>query len=142
MAGNDDGDRIFSVGSPNGSHRSRIGELARKLAIAPRLSKGNRQQCLPYVILEFGSDQIELQRKRLSPTLEVLLQLSFSFEENRMIVIFDEGAQFHAFWIIVFPENGGQSLVAGNQLQFSYRRRNYFVGIVLGPSDTIRVYNS
>lgn len=92
MARNDDGNRIVPVGSSDRSCRSWIAELPRQLPVAPRLSKRNRQQRLPHVVLKFGTHQIQLQRKRLSLPLEVLVQLPFRFEKNGMIVIFHKRA--------------------------------------------------
>src|ERR1700683_2685257 len=103
MARNNDGDRVSAVGGADGSHGVRIAELASELPIAARFAKGDRQQRMPYVALEPGSDQLELQRKRFSIALEILLQLAFGLKEDWMIVICDERGRWSGFRGAIVP---------------------------------------
>ena len=119
MARNNDGDRVLAIGGADRSHRVRIAELACELPVAARFAKGNPEQRMPYIELEPGSDQLQLQRKRFSIALEILLQLAFGLKEDWVIVICGERGRGSAFRPGVVPKDGEQAVVPCDQLQIS-----------------------
>jgi hypothetical protein len=65
------------------------------------------------------TSHIERDRETLAPASEILAELSLRLDEDRMIVLFYESSQANALGLVILPEDGNQSLVAGNQGQLS-----------------------
>ena len=84
VARRDDRDRIAPVRRPDRAHRLGCADLAGNLRIGPRFAERNGEQRSPNLFLEFGPGEIELEVERLPPAGEIIRQLPFGFQQNRV----------------------------------------------------------
>src|ERR1700722_13996157 len=88
VARRDDGDRIFAVGRPDCSGGSGIADRICNVSVGACLSIGYREQRVPDLLLEIGSNKVELEIESLAITGEVVTQLALRFDQNRMRTTF------------------------------------------------------
>ena len=86
MAGGDNGDGIFPVGSAHGTHGFFIANLLRDLQVTAGLPIGNSEQRVPDLLLKFGAVKIQRQRKYFSCSRKIFTQLLGGCDQQREVI--------------------------------------------------------
>src|SRR3979411_468969 len=100
-----DGNRVSSVCGADGPHGGGSPDRLRDLAIGARLPERDLEQRLPDLALEFRSREIELQRKRLPPAGEILVELPLGLDKDRVPLLFPGEVQTDTPRPVVLPKN-------------------------------------
>src|ERR1700723_3906186 len=82
VARRDDGDRILSVGRADCSRGSGIADRICNLSVGACLPIGYREQRVPDLLLEIGSNKVEPEIESLGIAGEVLTQLVVRLDQN------------------------------------------------------------
>src|ERR1700733_15260202 len=114
MARDDDGYRVSTIGCADSPHGLGIPQLFRQLPIAPRFAEWDRQQRVPYILLEGRTPHIKRYREGLSLPGKVLSQLPLSIKKNGVGRIFHKFVQTDTSGLIVLPEYGDHTFIAGD----------------------------
>src|SRR6187402_993755 len=121
MAGNDDGDRVSSIGCADGTGCRWIADLDCKLGVASGFSEGDSEQGFPDIFLKPRPLHVERDGEALSLAGEVLPELALSSKEYGMLLVSLRFGQPHATRTVVLPKKGDEALIACEQLQISDR---------------------
>src|SRR6185295_15897710 len=131
MAGDYDRERILAIRSAHGTNGFGTTDLSRNLAIGPGFAERNCRQRLPHFFLKSSARDIELNRKPLALSGEVVVELARSLTQHGMVVVFHECSEFYPARGVVFPEDCCEAAVAGNEFQHANRRFHRVVRISL-----------
>ncbi|MOA07040.1 hypothetical protein D3C78_1267150 [compost metagenome] len=119
MARGDDRDGVAAIGSADRPDRCRLADLDGDVAVAAGFSEGDGQQGVPDPDLEISAREIQLQLETTALAGEVLQQLTLGFLEERMPSVLLQRPQAHPIEPLVFPEDGRQPCLPGDEDQLA-----------------------
>jgi hypothetical protein len=99
----DNRDRIPTIRGSNSAHRRGTPNLFGNLPVGSGLAEGNGQQRCPHLLLESRAFEGKGKVERPASAGEILAELTFRFEKNRVVVVLDSDGRRHTTLEIVFP---------------------------------------
>src|SRR5215469_16748157 len=126
--------RIPAGRSSDGPCCLRIAQVSSYVKVSFGLAEGDAKQNLPYTSLERCSCHVQGNRKVLSHSRKVLVELLLCLHENRVSMFFDQFTQADARRVVVLPEDGNERFVVCHQLQLADRRIDHLVSKAHGSS--------
>lgn len=117
MAGHDDGERVSTIRGTDGTDGGRLADLAGDPCVALGLAEGDQCEGVPDLLLEPGAFRGERDGEFAKFSGEVGAKLALGFHEDGVCGIFLRLIERDALRGIIFPENGSQSAVAGDECQ-------------------------
>src|ERR1700744_6451085 len=109
-------DRISTGRPANSACRSGVSELIGQLPIGSGLSIWDSEQRLPDLLLKTRASHVERHRELCSFAGEVLFEFRFGLLKDRLVSVLDEIVKPATTRVLLLPEDGHQSLFAGDQL--------------------------
>lgn len=94
MAGDDDRDRIGSVGAADGAHRFRTSDVFSDLTIGAGLAGWDGQQSLPDLLLKGGTTGSEIELEFPASTSIVGIELTPNLIRRRILLSYDHLPMF------------------------------------------------
>ncbi len=119
VAWGDDRNGVATIGGADRPDRRRLANLDGDVAVAAGFAEGDGQQGLPDPDLEVSPREVQFQLETTALAGEVFQQLTLGFLEDRMLGVLLQRPQPHPIEPLVFPEDGRQPCLPGDEDQLA-----------------------